>query len=278
MKRFLSCLLFSSVLGLSSCAVGLLEPVTLPEFAQTATPLPVKGLQSLVIGQRISFGEFQLGKVHRGWTSTRYYAGGGFRPGSSGRPVLDVLNLPAAQYLRNSSNKLQFSLQAGQRHAEIYCVNDVSSRELAVFTPILRGPINITQEWKNTFTGLIVGPELDSVNVWNILLSSSLADADTRHNPEPIVGLVGSNDEVLLQIKQVVRRSVKHPKTQQQVALPVPMPIGYQILFHDQAIGFVDLQTPEGTVWLRTNMPTDMRFLAANTAATVMLWSRGNSL
>ncbi|TGD80219.1 hypothetical protein [Hymenobacter wooponensis] len=278
MKRILLSLIFGSALGLSSCAIGLLEPVTLPEFEQSATPLPVKGLQSLVIGQRISFGEFQLGKVHRGWTSTRYYSGGGLRPGPSGLPVLDVLNLPAAQYLRNSSNKLQFSLEAGPRHSEIYCVNNVSSRELAVFTPIVRGPINITQDWKNTFTGLIVGPELDSVNVWNIVLTTSLADADSRNNPEPVVGLVGSNDEVLLRIQQVVRRSVKHPKTHQQVALPVPMPIGYQIMFRDQAIGFVDLQTPEGTVWLRTNMPPNMRFLAANTAATVMLWSRGIAL
>ncbi|SNR29160.1 MULTISPECIES: hypothetical protein [Hymenobacter] len=266
--------LFLAALGLlSSCAVGLLEPVTPPQFAAGGTALPVLGMTPLVPGQRISFGEFQLGKVQRGWTSTRYYPAGVAGPGATGSEVLDVLTFPAAEVFRNSSSKLQFSLQAGPRRADVYCVDRVTSRELSSITPLLGGPLRITRDWKNTFSGFIIGPEVDAVKVWNVLLASSDMP-DYRTDPSPVVGVVGRGDSVLLQVRAVVRHTIRHPKTNQEVALPVPMPIGYEIVLEQQPIGFVDFQMPQPRIWLRNNLPAEVRFLTANTAATVMLWGR----
>ncbi|QDA61889.1 hypothetical protein [Hymenobacter jejuensis] len=262
---------------LAGCGVAAVQSeVAPPAFAAGADELPVEGLAQWTFEHKVSFGDFQTDQLRRGWSPSRPLGGPQLRTGTGGSPVLDVLDLPYMARLKNAPNKLQFSIHDRTTHwADFYGAKNVSNRELQTLSPLWgKDAATFARSHAEAFTGVILGPRLDSTNVWNILLGSDIPTPETAASVPATVGLVGDQDRVLLAIRQDVRRMAPNPQTGAPEPLPAPQFVGYEIIYHNEPIALVDLQTPQGKIWLKSGLQSDLRFLTASTAAAVLLWTR----
>ncbi|GAA3944612.1 hypothetical protein [Hymenobacter algoricola] len=276
-------LFFALPLLLVGCATPAYLPHTSanPFGGAAGTQLSVP-ISKLGPGRKLALGPYQVTDVHRGWRSTRTRDQGPLRAGTTGSPVLDVLDLPYAQQLSTEDSKLEFQFSTNDpagppQSAAVYCGRQ-SVTQSVVAKGLLLGQLDpeLRSRTTETFNALIVGPKLGQTNVWNLLLTTTNRTGFESDNPTPVIGLVGDADQVLLRIRLVARTPLPASAGRfAQLAQPLAGPGGVEILHEGQRIAYLDYETISSDhtlkLWLRDGLAPELRFLTTTTVATLLM-------
>jgi hypothetical protein len=215
------------------------------------------------------FGPYQVSDLHRGWTRVRSYASQPLYPGATGSPVLDLFSLPYVQHLTTTRRRSRFHFADDQGHtADVYTTTEGVTKALTIMPGL-----NEVQRATETFSAVIVGPQLGRTNAWRLLLNLPDYLHQPTLDPTADVGLVGDEEQVLLHIKRIPHPSFTMPNGR-RVPWPVlAAPGGLEVLCQQQRVAYIDYATAHPSVWLRNDLPPDLRFLTATTLSAVLLKS-----
>jgi predicted small lipoprotein YifL len=215
------------------------QPLYLPaDFKQTATAFEVKGKQGWMINQRMSFAEFQTGKVKRGWTST--------------------YSIPFLIAFEGGKEKIAFTItnQEGAV-AEVMALSKIKSQELKLFSDFFSIPL----KYENTFAGTIFSPA-DTVGWWNF----ALLNPDEGWGKErQTIGFALNNTGQKLDIKPVNQLETKKGPSPRS-----PENYGFEFWLEGRMVGAVSV-VRDGMVWLSNDIAPNQRLLLAALASSIML-------
>jgi len=214
-----------------------------------------------------SFGPYQVSNLHRGWLSTRtelYQA----LPPATGVAVLDLLRRPYLERTRASKGRSSYHFTDDQGHAaDVFTTTEGPSRE-----QLLSPNLAVGQQAAEQFLAILVGAQVGQSAAWYLELPQPpypLRPTD----PATVAGRVGDDNRVLLTLQRLA-----HPPLTLRTGRRVPWPVagqpgGIAVLYQQQRIGYIDYATAQPSVWLRNDLPTDLRFLMAACLSAVLLRS-----
>lgn len=227
---------------LSVCTIALVltscHPARLvidPNLAESTAALPVKGRNGFQIGQKLSFGEYETGKVRRGWTK-------GY-------------DIPFRVRFQGAKEKLSYDLNDPQgAAADVSCISKFQAIELQ----LVRDYFSIPLKMENFFAG-------------NILLEDGATNWDfIVYNPEGGLLLggetVGYAQNGARRIEIVpVRQLEGQPKWLDPLTV-----YGFEFHIGGQVIGAVSL-IDKGEVRLADGLDPEIRMVTAALATGLLL-------
>ena len=214
-----------------------------------------------------SFGPYQVSNLHRGWLSTRTELHQALPP-ATGVAVLDLLRRPYLERTRASKGRSSYHFADDQGHAaEVFTTTEGLSRE-----QLLSPTLGVGQQAAERFSAILVGAQVGQSAAWYLELPQpphALRPAD----PAAVAGRVGDDTRVLLTLQRL-----PHPPLTLRTGRRVPWPVldqpgGIAVLYQQQRIGYIDYATAQPSVWLRNDLPADLRFLTAACLSAVLLRS-----
>ncbi len=214
-----------------------------------------------------SFGPYQVSELHRGWLSTRTELHQALPP-TTGVTVLDMLRRPYLERTSASRGRSHYHFADDQGHAaDIYTTTESLSREQMLSPTLSVGPPAAEQ-----FSAIVVGAQVGQSAAWYLELPAPTQPLRPAA-PTAVAGRVGDDTHVLLTLQRL-----PHPpltlRTGRRVPWPAPgQPGGIAVLYQQQRIGYIDYATAQPSVWLRTDLPADLRFLTAACLSAVLLRS-----
>lgn len=214
-----------------------------------------------------AFGPYQVSNLHRGWLSTRtdvYPA----LPPATGVAVLDLLRRPYLERTRASKGRSSYHFADDQGHAaDVFTTTEGLSRERLLSPTLGVGPPAAEQ-----FSAILVGAQVGQSAAWYLELPQP-PPAPQPTDPAAGAGRVGDDTHVLLTLERL-----PHPPLTLRTGRRVPWPVtnqpgGIAVLYQQQRIGYIDYATARPSVWLRNDVPADLRFLTAACLSAVLLRS-----
>lgn len=200
-----------------------------------STIYPVKGRQGWLLNQHLSFGPYRSGKVHRGWTES--------------------YDIPLVVRFQGAKEKLRFELSdtTAQLRSEVFCVGEVKRNELPVLNDIFRIPLKDV----DVFTASVYLP------VRRVHWDLALYDSNKMDFGDVSSGVLQNDAGQSIQLREVRRTEKGHSNWGGQ-------PLGYEFVQDDAVIGAVEMLN-NGRVLLKNEVPAELRFVLANTAAVLLL-------
>jgi hypothetical protein len=214
-----------------------------------------------------SFGPYQVSNLHRGWLNTRteFYQA---LPPATGVAVLDLLRRPYLERTRTNKGRSSYHFTDDQGHAaDIFTTTEALARERMLSPNLGVGPPAAEQ-----FSAIVVGPQVAQSTAWYLELPQPL-HALQPADPTAVAGRVGDDAHVLLTLQRI-----PHPPLTLRNGRRVPWPVldrpgGIAVVYQQQRIGYIDYATAQPSVWLRDDLPADLRFLTAACLSAVLLRS-----
>lgn len=256
---------------LGSCAVSslasLLPPTSSNPFAEAAgTRWELPQAAARRANTPPDFGPYQVSNLHRGWLSTRTELHQALPP-ATGVAVLDILRRPYLERTSASQGRSSYHFADDQgRAADIFTTTERLERARQLSPTLSVGPAAAEQ-----FSAIVVGAQVGPSAAWYLELP--LAPVLRPADPAAGLGRVGDDTHVLLTLERV-----PHPPLTLRTGRRVPWPVvdqpgGIAVLYQQQRIGYLDYATARPSVWLRDDLPADLRFLTAACLSAVLLRS-----
>jgi hypothetical protein len=268
--RLAGWLILSLLLG--SCAVSslasLLPPTSPNPFAEAAaTHWELPQAVARRADTPPDFGPYRVSNLHRGWLSTNTELHQALPP-ATGVAVLDILRRPYLERTSASRGRSSYHFADDQGHAaDIFTTTERLERARQLSPTLSVGPPAAEQ-----FSAIVVGASVGPSAAWYLELP---LPAPARRPTDPAAGLgrVGDDTRVLLTLQRM-----PHPPLTLRNGHRVPWPVadqpgGIAVLYQQQRIGYLDYATARPSVWLRDDLPADLRFLTAACLSAVLLRS-----
>jgi len=251
-------ILFATALLLAACTP--MQPALSIPDTQKKEPLPVKGRQGLLINQKLSFAEFQTGKVKRSWTK-----GGNSRVGVGNNPINGVyIDLISKEYIER---KQTFSFQMSDtqnNQSDVYGASNFNAENLLIGNNP-NSVVNILEDiyGKNDFSENVFYLQVfvnDETRPWELLLDNQASQANKNY-----VGFFAKDDNNYYTLKPIDKvETSKGPKSILMGS------IGFEIINPDNEVVAAVSLIDNGLVYLLTEQPEE-RFLLANLCAALLL-------
>lgn len=231
-------MLFHSLVAMAVvAAMSACHPARLaysPGLQTETTALAVKGRNGFQIGQKISFGEYQTGKVRRGWTS-------GYE-------------IPFRISFRGAKEKLSYDLKSPEgASAEVSCVSKFKAVEYQLVRDYFSIPIKV-----------------DNFFVGNIFLHESGSNWDfIVYNPEGGYLLGEASGYAQNGSQRIDFVPIRKLEGQPDWLDPLTV-YGYEFRLGDETIGAVSLVN-KGEVRLAENKDAEIRLVVAAVATGLLL-------
>jgi len=231
MKRICFAILVTTTF-FAACSV---PQISVHEDLKTdAAVYEVKGRQGWLVNQRLSFGEFQTGKVNRSWTK-------GY-------------DFPFIVRFTGAKEKLSYSLQdAVGNEAEIFCLGKLREQELTLFHEYF--DINIKA--KDAFTGSVVIDETLSYDFY-------MANLNQNNWFREAKGWL-QGEGISIEIRPIQQLA----NGQRSLDMQVP---GFEFVLQEEVIGAVEVIN-NGRIWLSNNLNPDQKIVLASVASALLLRS-----
>lgn len=153
---------------LSSCTAA---KISVPEqFQKQSTKMQVKGLNGWMVNQKLSFGPYQTSAIKRGWDFTSSVQYTKFRI-SPEEMLLKVFDITIDKHNLNQRNKFQYTLEEGDKIAEIYATEKFSEKQLVYKSnnPYI-GDASKTNKYEYAFTAAILPLIKEQKDPWSLVL------------------------------------------------------------------------------------------------------------
>ncbi|ULQ56715.1 hypothetical protein KJS94_00715 [Flavihumibacter rivuli] len=260
------------VFGLFACTT---VKVAVPQqFSSQATAMKVKGLQGMMINQKISFGEYASSNVKRGWdfSSSMQASRISFRWQDQ---LVKIFNIQTDNKTLNESNKFQFTLGDGKQETAVFAMEKFNEKQLVYKSglPVI-GDVAQTKNYQYSFSAAIMLLSGQVREPWQLVLVNRYdAKADTAKGlfDRPYVEEHGyaSNGDVTFTIHPLRISSYENPKGKDVKVLGGPMFTGYELKVDNGVVAVVDIIGEQ--VWLLNDMDPTYRIVAASVASALML-------
>lgn len=252
-------ILFATALLLAACTP--MQPALSIPDTQKKEPLPVKGRQGLLINQKLSFAEYQTGKVKRSWTK-----GGNSRVGVLGTQSMNgvYIDLISKEYIER---KQTFSFQMSDTHnnlSDVYGASNFNAENLLLGNNP-NSVINVLEDiyGRNDFSENVFYLQVfvnDETHPWELLLDNQASQANKKY-----VGFFAKDATHYYTLQPITKLETKQgPKSTLMGS------VGFEIKNPDNEVVAAVSLMDNGLVYLLTEQP-DERFLMANLCAALLL-------
>lgn len=145
--------------------------ISVPEtFGKDATKMQVKGLNSWMINQKLTFGDYQTSTVRRGWdfSGSFQYTKFRIRPEEA---LSKVFNIEIDNKSLKQRNKFQYTISHGNNVAEVYATEKFAEKELVYKSnnPYI-GSASKTKKYNYAFMAGIISLTLQNNAPWSLVL------------------------------------------------------------------------------------------------------------
>ena len=263
-------ILFAVVL-FSSCTAA---KISVPDkFQQQATRLPVKGVNGWKINQKLSFGPYQTSAVKRGWDfkSSLQYTKFNVSPEEM---LLMVFDINTDKRNLNQRNKFQFTIQEGDRLAEIYATEKFSEKQLVYKSnnPYI-GDASATNRYEYSFTAAIL-PLTEKKDPWSLVLVNRYDRAkDTARGlfDRPYVEEEGyaTNGKESIAIRPLRIESVTTKSGKETKVFGGKMLSGYELQWDGGVVAIIDIL--DNSVWMYNELESSEKLLVSSIASAILL-------
>lgn len=247
-----------------SCSTAKLA---VPEkFTAVAEKMPIKGVNSWVFNQKLSFGKYQTSKVKRGWTSTsedRYY--------SIEQRLMKVFAVDNFNSVTQQKNKYRYTIQDGTSEAQVYCLEKMTREQITIKTNTkLLGDLSRTNNSQYCFSAAILPMKDTSVEPWQLVIYNTYdrsKDTSRRLFDLPYVEEEGyvTNGKETIEIKPV-RVANMTSKSGKESRFPVKILSGYELRIDDGVIAIIDSLSNQLWVYKELDEPTRLIVAAISSA------------
>ena len=204
------------------------------DLQKNAIRYEVEGRNGWLVNQKLSFGEYQSGKVHRSWTK-------GY-------------DFPFFIRFSGAKEKLQFTMKDGQGNAvEIFCLGKLREQDLMLFHKYFDMKIKT----KDAFTGSVALNKSKSFDFF-------VANLNQNNWFKEAQGMV-HGDNLHIKIKPV-----KHLDNNQR-SLDSQVP-GFEFVLDGKVVGAVETLN-KGEVWLSADLNREQKLVLAGVASALLLRS-----
>lgn len=204
------------------------------DLAANADEYAVKGKQGWLVKQKLSFGDYVTEKVKRGWTSS--------------------YQTEFVVKFQGAKERLQFTSAAPDgSQTDVFCIAKVTEKEL----PLLDDWFSISLKHEDIFSGAIVTKDGD----WEFIVYNT----NNRNAFEGSNGVLRKGDREIY-ISDV--RSINGKNS----FLTKGIIYGYTLYENGKELAAVETIN-NGRVFLRRNLPPDLRHILQNMSAALLLRS-----
>lgn len=205
-----------------------------PELKLNTSVYDVKGRQGWQFNQVITYGDYSSSKIQRGWTSK--------------------LEIPFVVKFKNAHEKLSFTqFTADKEQADVFAIGKFENSEL----PLLKGFLNYSLEYKNTFAGTIVPIDVSGI-YWDFMIYTM----ESRLSDNKICGSAKDSKGNEIVIKGV--NQVEGQANWMQMEF-----IGFEFFLNGQSIAAVSCLN-DGRVWMKDDISAEIK-LAVSSISTALL-------
>ncbi len=225
-----------AIFSLLLLLVGCKSPNLLlsPELKSNTTVFDVKGRQGWQFNQVISYGDYSTSKIKRGWTTK--------------------VEIPFVVKFKNAHEKLSFTQYTAEKlQADVYAIGKFENSEL----PLLRGFLNYSLDYKNTFAGTIIPFDV-SGNYWDFIIYNM----ESRMSDNKVCGNAKDQNGNEILIRGV--NQVEGQANWMQMEF-----IGFEFFLNGQSVGAVSCLN-DGRVWMRDDISPEIK-LAVSSMSTALL-------
>ena len=272
-KVFMKSKLFIALLFLLGACTTAKVPVT-AEFNSKATKMPVKGMNGIMINQKLTFGPYQTTPVKRGWdfTASVQHTKFNIKPEEALLKVFHIDTDKKNEYQRNS---FQYILEKEGQLAEVFATEKFEEKNLVYKSnnPWI-GNVSNTKNYKYAFAAAIIPISLPVKDPWSLVLISSYSRAkDTARGllDEPYLEEEGyaTNGKETISINPLRLQSVGTGNGTTKKVLGGTLFSGYELRINNNVVGVIDLL--DNTIWLHNDLAEEMKFMTATIASALML-------
>ena len=260
-----------AVVLFSSCTAA---KISVPEkFQQQSTRLPVKGVNGWKINQKLSFGPYQTSSIKRGWDfkSSVQYTKFSISPEEM---LLRVFDINTDKRNLNQRNKFQYTLQEGDRLAEIYATEKFSEKQL-VFknnNPYI-GSVSKTNRYEYAFTAAIL-PLTEQKDPWSLVLVNRYdiaKDTARRLFDRPYVEEEGyaTNGKENIAIRPLRLENVTTKSGKQTKVFGGKMLSGYELQWDGGVVAIIDIL--DNSLWIYNELEPSEKLVLSSIASAILL-------
>ncbi len=260
-----------AVVLISSCTAA---KVSVPEkFQQRSTRLPVKGMNGWKINQKLSFGPYQTSAVKRGWDfrGSLQYTKFSVSPEEM---LLRVFDINTDKRNLNQRNKFQFTIQEGERIAEIYATEKFSEKQLVYKSnnPYI-GDITRTNRYEYAFTAAIL-PLNEKKDPWSLVMVNRYnSSKDTARGlfDRPYVEEEGyaTNGKENIAIRPLRLENVNTKSGKQTKVFGGKLLSGYELQWDGGVVAIIDIL--DNSVWMYNELEPSEKLVLSSIASAILL-------
>ncbi|HVG42203.1 MAG TPA: hypothetical protein VM888_11385 [Chitinophagaceae bacterium] len=254
-------------------------PVT-TEFTSKATKMPVKGMNGIMVNQKLTFGPYQTTPVKRGWdfTASVQHTKFSIKPEEALLKVFHIDTDKKSDYQRNS---FQYILEKEGQLAEVYATEKFDEKNLVYKSnnPWI-GNVSNTKNYKYSFAAAIVPLSLQAKDPWSLVLISAYSRAkDTARKllDEPYVEEEGyaTNGKETIAINPLRLKNVGSGNGTTKKVIGGSLFSGYELRIDNNVVGVIDLL--DNNVWIRNDLAEETKFMMATISSAIMLKRIGDA-
>lgn len=263
-------LLFIAVI-VASCSTA--KVAAQENVGKEAIPMKVKGLNGLMINQKISFGPYSSSTVKRGWdfNASVQYTRLRINPEEA---ILKVFNIDTDKRKLTQKGRFQFTLQDSSLMTEVFATEDFREEQLVYKSnnPFL-GTASQTKAYQYAFTVAILPVSLQDNAPWSLVLINSYdisKDTARRLLDQPYVEEEGyaTNGKDNIAIRPI-RASQVSTKQGKQKKIWGNILAGYELQWNGSPAANIDLLT--NSITIKEQLAPQERLLLASVASSILL-------
>jgi len=262
MKKYIY-ITFIAIVFVSCSTAKLAVP---EKFANVSEKMSIKGVNSWVLNQKLSFGKYKTTKVKRGWTATtedRFY--------SIEQRLMKVFNVDNFNSVIQQKNKYRYTIQDGISEAQVYCLEKMTREEITIKTHTkLLGNLSRTTNSQYSFCAAILPMKDTSAEPWQLVIYNTYdrsKDTARKLFDLPYVEEEGyvTNGKETINIKPV-RVANMTTKSGKESRFPVKILSGYELRIDDGVIAIIDSLSNQLWVYKELDEPTRLIVAAISSA------------
>jgi hypothetical protein len=263
-------IIIAAVLLHSCTAAKVSVPST---FQQQATRLPVKGLNGWMVNQQLSFGPYQTSAIKRGWDfkGSVQYTKFSVSPEEM---LLRVFDISTDKRNLNQHNKFQYTLEEGERLAEIYATEKFSEKQLVYKSnnPFL-GDVSATKNYEYAFTAAIL-PLNGKQDPWSLVLINRYdRAADTAKGlfDKPYIAEEGyaTNGKETVAIRPLRIENVTTKSGKQTKVFGGNILSGYELQWDGGVVAIIDIL--DNSIWMYNELDPSEKLILSSVASAILL-------
>ncbi len=260
-----------AVVLLTSCTAA---KVSVPEkFQQQSTRLSIKGLNGWKINEKLTFGPYQTSAIKRGWDfkGSLQYTKFSISPEEM---LLKVFDINTEKSKLNQRNKFQFTIQEGDRIAEIYATEKFSEKQLLYKSnnPYI-GDLSRTDRYEYAFTAAIL-PLNEKKDPWSLVMVNRYdRSKDTARGlfDRPYVEEEGyaTDGKENIAIRPLRLESVTTKSGRQTKLFGGKMLSGYELQWDGGVVAIIDIL--DNSVWMYNELEPSEKLILSSIASAILL-------